>query len=878
MDFLSKINAAHILVAESNPDAMSFTAGILEDAGYNVQKAYYAGDALFAMEHGHLDLVLIDVGMRDRNIPSLVEAIASNPRFATIRWLALLDPHERDPQQYLDQGAYVCLTRPFNPDELLQIIRQVLQAQHDSTESAPARTATPQNKNTSELLERRLIEQRTLSDLARSLSAVLNLDALLTQVVEAAVTLCSAEEGLLLLPDDEAKALYIRAGKGIDHETASNFRIKTQDTLAGQVFHSGQPILIGDQGWQKVKTEYLVQSLLYVPLSLKGKIIGVLGVNNRKTDRTFTEHDTGLLQDLAAHAAIAIENARLYEESLVRTRELITLVQASEAANSTLAIDRVLSAIAGQLIGALDVNQCFIGEWVPGQDHLDTLALCYRALWRQGAGPTLPLQRGSAVEQALSHQRPMLTTPGDSHPLAAWLPHLHNAQHIVYIPLSTQNQPIGMVALYHIRAPYPENNPPSTGRIQHIALEGVLRLTSSPPEHQQQHLFRTAQQLLDISGADWCDLALWNAGRQQLDVLLSYGEAIWPEAPKPMLPLDRFPQISHTLAEQAPFTGASAPDELCYLVETAYGQSFLGVPLIIRGQIGGIVILIDTLRQRAFERRQVELAQALISQAANALANARLYRDLEISLEELHRTQAKLVQTARLTAMGELAAAVAHQINNPLTTILGDTELILQDLPQEDLNYEGLEAISRAGRRAHEVVRRLLAMARQNSPDDVAYEVLEINESVENTLTLVKSHVQQGNVSLTIRLADNLPPILGIRGELEDVWLNLLLNARDAVANRPNPKIGIATRYNAAEDVIEAAVWDNGVGIPEEMLPNVFAPFFTTKPVGEGTGLGLHICHQIIEKCKGSIRVQSVYNEGTRFVVYLPVYHGQDTS
>src|SRR5581483_8187576 len=136
-----------------------------------------------------------------------------------------------------------------------------------------------------------------------------------------------AEEGMILLPDEEGKALYIRAMKGVDDASARNFRIKTEDPLVGRAYKSGEPILIGDRGWQRVKTEYFVKSLLYVPMTYKGQTIGVLGVNNRLVDRVFTAHDQELLLDLAAHAAIAIENARLYEERLLQNRQLTTLVE-----------------------------------------------------------------------------------------------------------------------------------------------------------------------------------------------------------------------------------------------------------------------------------------------------------------------------------------------------------------------------------------------------------------------------------------------------------------------------------------------------------------------------------------------------------------------
>ena len=724
-------------------------------------------------------------------------------------------------------------------------------------------------------LEQRYIELQTLSALARSLSAVLDLDDLLSDIVDAAVRLSNAEEGLLLLPDDDGQTLRIRAVMGMDSETARNFSVKTTDTLAGQVFRSGEPMLVGDQGLQKLKTEYLVKSLLYVPLLFKGNIVGVLGVNNIRADRTFTPHDAELLQNLAAHAAVAIENARMYEESQSRTHDLSTLVKAGEAANSTLAVEQVLSIFAQQLIGALDVGQCYIGEYNADQRTLHTLAVCHRTLWQPGDGRTIATEQIPALEQAL-HQRRLIVVPNlDPYleePASVWSPQHYQAQSVVYLPLMTDEQPLGLVTFFRMDASVPGTDALRGVQLelQQLGLDMLVTLTGPNLTRNQPLLFNQLLKLLKIVEAQWCEVALWHPENHEFYTVLSYGAAIWPDSAKQGLDLKALPQITQVMNSQHPFAGEPV-DDLCDLLDTVQGKSVLALPLLMKGQTAGVVLLVDTLEKRQFSRREVRLGQALVLQAANGLSNARLYRDLELSLEELHRTQSKLVQTARLSAMGELAAAVAHQINNPLTTVLGDSELILRDLPPEDRDFEAIQAIHRAGKRAHEVVRRLLAMARQQQPADERLEMLNINETILNTLTLVKSHILHVNIALSVELDDDLPLAVGVRDQLEDVWLNLLLNARDGVADCPNPQIGIQTMVDHHHDAVKVTIWDNGVGIPSDIQQRIFEPFYTTKPAGEGTGLGLHICRQIVEKCRGSIRLESAYNQGTRFEIYLPI-------
>jgi signal transduction histidine kinase len=310
--------------------------------------------------------------------------------------------------------------------------------------------------------------------------------------------------------------------------------------------------------------------------------------------------------------------------------------------------------------------------------------------------------------------------------------------------------------------------------------------------------------------------------------------------------------------------------EDCLALMQAVGlQTLLTIPFYVQEGMAGIALLGHTERAIRFSPSEVRLAQGLMLQAANALKNAYLYADLQKSLEELRHAQAKLIQTARLSAMGELAAVVAHQINNPLTTILGDVQLLLEDTPPQHRDYASLLAIQRAGKRSYEVVRRLLTMAR-SKPDQDVVELLNVNLSIQNTVDLVKDTLLRSKISLQTDLDDSLPKAYGLVGQLEDVWLNLLLNARDALLGQPNPGVGIRSWYDPQGNSVGVEVWDNGPGISPEAYTHLFNAFYTTKPVGEGTGLGLYICATVVERCGGRIAVANRPEGGATFTVQLP--------
>ena len=215
---------------------------------------------------------------------------------------------------------------------------------------------------TTDDVKRRLNELEGLAQIGRAVTAMLDLDAILTTAVDSAVKLTGAEEGSLLLLDEQSSELYMRSSKNFDEEFSSTFRLRVQDSLAGQVIASGQPVLLDERSPQKIKTSYLVHSLLYVPLQVRGRTIGVLGVDNRKAGRALTQEDVTVMSAIADYAAIAIDNARLYQKTEADLRKLETVLTQTEDGVLLVDLDNRLLMANGSACLAFGISGVLIGR------------------------------------------------------------------------------------------------------------------------------------------------------------------------------------------------------------------------------------------------------------------------------------------------------------------------------------------------------------------------------------------------------------------------------------------------------------------------------------------------------------------------------------
>jgi len=250
----------------------------------------------------------------------------------------------------------------------------------------------------------------------------------------------------------------------------------------------------------------------------------------------------------------------------------------------------------------------------------------------------------------------------------------------------------------------------------------------------------------------------------------------------------------------------------------------------------------------------------MLDEAFNVMSKSLKDRD-----ERLQKAHEQLVRSEKMTALGEMAAGVAHEINNPLGGILLYSNLVLEDIPEDGPARENMRKIIYQTNRCKNIVQNLLEFARTPRGETVS---LRINEIVSTALDLVRNQSMFHGIEIETRLAENLPDVVGDPSLLEEVFLNLFINAADAMQGGGG-KLTIATRIGANHFVM-IRISDTGRGIDAECIPRIFEPFFTTKDPGQGTGLGLSIAYGVILKHNGFIDVESAPGKGTTFIVTLP--------
>jgi signal transduction histidine kinase len=313
--------------------------------------------------------------------------------------------------------------------------------------------------------------------------------------------------------------------------------------------------------------------------------------------------------------------------------------------------------------------------------------------------------------------------------------------------------------------------------------------------------------------------------------------------------------------------GWQAGSEMCVAIRE--GEKILGI------------VDVESSSRNAFTHNDFIAMESLAGILASVITSADQYQRLQVMISQLRSTQVelrarmeaqrsaenRLVQAAKLAAVGEMAAGIAHELNNPLTSVTGFAELALDDIPEDSETRKDLEIVMREAVRARDVVRRLLDFARQSESERAR---ASLNEVVEDVVALSRHLIRTSGVTLKLDLEKNLPWVLVDVNQMKQVLLNLIHNALQAMPAGGEMIIATESAYRDGRDWIIVSVCDTGVGIPKLDQARIFEPFYTTKGNQGGTGLGLSVTYGIITDHGGQIDVESQPGTGSKFTVWLP--------
>ena len=300
--------------------------------------------------------------------------------------------------------------------------------------------------------------------------------------------------------------------------------------------------------------------------------------------------------------------------------------------------------------------------------------------------------------------------------------------------------------------------------------------------------------------------------------------------------------------------------------EAVQPRCFVMIPLIVGGKNVGIFILHCAREKDDFTLGQIQLLDVLANQTAAAVSNSRHYSDLESTHDQLVESQQQLLISAKQAAIGELAGGVAHEVNNPLQIILSRVQLMIAQNTGSEPVTKGLKLIENNVRRISKIIRALLGFAGHNKAG-AEWNRFELNQAIQQAIALVKHQLDAQAIEIDIDIADDVPALLGNVGELEQVFINLMLNAQNAMPTGGD--LRITARVEGEE--IELRFSDSGTGVLPEHRDRLFEPFFTTRGDEGGTGLGLAVSYSIVEVHKGTLSISSDSEQGATFIIRLPL-------
>jgi PAS domain S-box-containing protein len=746
--------------------------------------------------------------------------------------------------------------------------------------------------------ERRRVQQlAALNEIGQRVASSLDAGALLPEVARLIDERLGYPLTAVGLVDADGAHLALRgvSGSAVPGMSAEpGARLPLRGGLLGRVAERGRSLMVNDaeSEWDEAADADSIGSgsRLLVPIILEGIVIGMILVGSPQRD-AFSIVDITTLEALASQIATAIANARLFEQVRRRNRELTTLHAISAAVSQSLELQSVLDAALMLAQPLFEADGCRI-RLIEGA-RLALKAGYGRLNEELPAPPHVPIDGSFDGLAARRGAVEMLADAAQADPAwgAAWRSQPLGA--IVAVPLWGHDRVQGVMTLLW-RAPreFGEGSRQLLAAIgQQIgvaidrallyedtrrrerelgALNDIIRSVTSTLDLEQ--VLSAAMQgvrdvmqveigaLLLIDDADGAlrfRKALGPAGEWLIDRRLTPNEGIagWVVTHRQSLRVND-PQSDPRYARRfEQVTGLAV-------------HSVMAAPLIVKERVIGAIEVVN--RPGGMSESDETLLNALAASIAVAIDNARLYQELARSASELERSHAQLVQSEKLAATGRLTLSLAHEINNPLQAVANCLHLSLEPNLSAARRNEFLSMARDEVNRLSLLVQRMLEFYRPSPGDQTASDV---NGAIQRVLALAEQKLRDSRVEVKVDLAPGLPEARIAADQVTQVFLNLVVNAAEAMEATRGGQLAVTSRMDASGDWVDVVFADTGPGIPIDVLPHIFEPFYTTKTTG--SGLGLAVSYGIIERHGGLITVSSRPGQGVTFSVRLPVAVGE---
>jgi signal transduction histidine kinase len=711
----------------------------------------------------------------------------------------------------------------------------------------------------SALVQRRLLDEsrRRAEELAalyttsQLITSRLDVASVLDRIARSVTALIGSTGCGIGLLEPGGERLVNAAAHGYKSDEWRALALPVGEGIMGRCAETGAPLRVDDvrvdprSARRDVDEREGIRSMLCVPLRVAGKLLGVISAFSTRS-AAFTAHHQQVLEAFAEQAGIAVHNAQLFEDSVLRTRETRALLAAGRAVTASLDRDRTITVILEQARAVLGAHSCGIMMLDPQTRILSLVAsldvpeeMRSKVRVTEGEGIT-----GQAVAQL----RPMQSADLWSDPRAAYpqLSRTSGFRSMLAVPLRIGAKAIGAL----------------------VALR------------QDVHVFSAAEEELLLALADQAAIAMEHARlyenlegmvaerTRELDGQKRFVEVVVETLPLGVFVLDGELRVvrgnregARTLACTA--TAGRPLEEL--LPPTLAGELRR---FVSAARERGAVDVVEHELRASGETKMLRFTAAPLDAAGEGGGHAVLLVEDVTRAKHLER---QMLLTERLTTAGRLATGVAHELNNPLATIAGCAESLVARLKEHALagrpeladfpGYLGL--IEEEAFRCKEITGSLLQFMREpghrRAPTDV-------NALVHKTIELLSHQSRFVNSRFATELDPELPLVVINEGQFRQVFLGLASNALEAMDGRG--RLAIRTRRARTDVHVEFA--DEGPGIADEVLARIFDPFFTTKPPGQGTGLGLAIAQSIVADHGGRIEVDSRVAAGTTFRVVLP--------